>query len=108
MGLGDRVAGIELPDGNGDQTRCVSHVGGLVQVAEEESTVARQVLHDDVVEVVGVGLERLHLKPFRARDGNVLEEGKLDRSKERHFGKGVRMGDCLYVSYTQIRFEKLE
>jgi hypothetical protein len=53
-------------------------------------------------------LERLHLKPFRARDGNVLEEGKLDRSKERHFGKGVRMGDCLYVSYTQIRFEKLE
>jgi hypothetical protein len=53
-------------------------------------------------------LERLHLKSFGPRDGNVLEEGDLDGSEERHFGKGMRVGECLYVFFTQIRFGELK
>jgi hypothetical protein len=90
--LGERMTRIELPEGNRDQARRIGRVGSLVQIAEEKSTVACELLHDDVVEVVGVGLEGFHLKPFRARDGNVRKEGKLDGSEERHFGKGVESG----------------
>ena len=84
-GLSSRNVRDEAPERDVDGLGVGGVAGCPHEVAEDERLVPHEILHDDIVEIVCVGLKRLHLKLLGARDSHVLKNRDLGRVEERHF-----------------------